>query len=268
MSKYELYVSRIDGTGRNRIGEGFRQPQFRRDGNMLVVNGDGAPNYEHLVKMNPGGDERVEISNHGEDSFPTWPPDLGANLMAFSSTAEQDRRSRIGVVETLGKVQDWIPPVNVSLAIQGRYPFWMDNHWIVYEGCDFWASGTACGLFKVREDGSGTPQRLTDHPSDTAPAGYGTNVVFMSSRDGNWEVYTINIDGSGLKRLTNSNAQEGLPTWSPDGKAIAFVSNRGGAWAIWAMEADGSTQRKLFDLEGGYGSGEYAWTNERISWAP
>ena len=76
------------------------------------------------------------------------------------------------------------------------------------------------------------------------------------------------MDGSSLKRLTNSSSQDGLPTWSPDGKSIAFVSNRSGPWAIWVMGADGSGQRKLFDLGGGYGTGDYDWTTERISWAP
>ena len=35
--KYELYVSNIDGSGRNMLGTGFRQPQFRQDGNLLAV---------------------------------------------------------------------------------------------------------------------------------------------------------------------------------------------------------------------------------------
>ena len=90
----------------------------------------------------------------------------------------------------------------------------------------------------------------------------------MSARDGNWEVYAVDINGGTAQRLTNSPAQDGLPTWSPDGKSIAFVSDRGGTWAIWVMSADGSNQRKLFDLSGGYGGGEYDWKAERISWAP
>lgn len=98
---------------------------------------------------------------------------------------------------------------------------------------------------------------MTEHDSDTAPDGFQAKVTFMSSRDGNWEIYTVNADGSALKRLTNNSAEDGLPTWSPDGKSIAFVSTRGGSWAIWAMNSDGSNQRKLFDLGGGYGSGEH-----------
>ena len=70
--------------------------------------------------------------------------------------------------------------------------------------------------------------RLTEHPDDTAPSASGSRIAFMSNRDGNWEVYLINIDGTGVKRLTNDSAHDGLPTWSPDGKSIALISRSGG----------------------------------------
>ena len=46
----------------------------------------------------------------------------------------------------------------------------------------------------------------------------------MSKRDGNFEIYSMNADGSGQTRLTNNPAADGFPTWSPDGTRIAFVS--------------------------------------------
>lgn len=262
--KYELYISLVDGTGRNLLGEGFRQPQLRPDGGMIVVNGDGAPNYEHLVFINPGGGVEREVSNFSEDSWPTWSPD--GNMVAFASSAWGDGRTLLGIVHDVnGKVQRWIPYGTTEL--QGTNPFWMSNGQIVYRGCDFWAGGVACGLYKVASSG-GSPQRLTTDPSDNAPAGFESRVTFMSAGDGDWEVFSINLDGSGLKRLTDNSTQDGLPTWSPDGKSIAFVSNRGGVWAIWVMNADGSNERKLFDIGGAYGSGPYDWTTERISWSP
>jgi TolB protein len=95
----------------------------------------------------------------------------------------------------------------------------------------------------------------------------------MSRREENWDIYVVNVDGSGLQRLTVDPANDGLPTWSPDGNAIAFVSNRGGPWAVWAMTPDGAGKRQLFTMEGppdGFvGEDTYAsrgWAEERISW--
>ena len=263
-NRYDLYISNIDGSGRNLLGNGFRQPQLRQDGAMLAANGEGAPNFEHLVKMNTSGGELVEISQYSEDSYPSWSPT--GEIVAFSSTAYVDRESRLGIVHDIfGKQQDWI---RVSTTeVRGANPFWMPDGQIVYHGCDFLVDHAVCGLFVV-PSGGGAYRRLTTDPSDTSPAGYGSRVVFMSARDGNWELYAVNMDGSGLKRLTNNSANDGLPTWSPDGRSIAFVSNRGGAWAIWVMDASGDNQRKLFDLDGGYGSGTSDWIYERISWSP
>lgn len=257
---YDLYVSRIDGTGRNMLGNGFRQPQFRADGNLLAVNGE-APDMHHLVTMDASGNNKTEVSEHVEDSYPTWRAD-GA-IVAFSSLSYGDGQERLGIVnDMLGKHSAYVPIGQTE--IRGSYPFWLADGRIVYHGCDFLGNTEACGLYWVGA-GGGQYKQLTTHGSDTAPAGHGNRVVFMSSRDGNWEVYAINMDGSGLKRLTNNSARDGLPTWSPDGRSIAFVSNRDGAWAIWVMNADGGSQRKLFNLDGGYGDD---WTTERISWAP
>jgi Tol biopolymer transport system component/LysM repeat protein len=263
-NEYDLYISNIDGSGRNQLGEGFRQPQLRQDGAMLVVNGEGAPNFEHLVRMNPSGGEVVEVSNFVEDSYPSWSPD--GNIVAFSSAAYGDGQTRLGIVHDIyGKQQEWIRVDNTE--VRGENPFWMSDGQIVYHGCDFLVDHAVCGLFVVPSAG-GHYRQLTTHTSDTSPAGYGSRVAFMSARDGNWEVYVVNMDGTGLKRLTSNSANDGLPTWSPDGRSIAFVSNRSGAWAIWVMDANGDNERELFDLGGGYGSGTNDWIAERISWAP
>ena len=52
----------------------------------------------------------------------------------------------------------------------------------------------------------------------------GTRLAFTSNRDGNAEIYVINRDGSGLRRLTNHPEIDVTPTWSPTGNQIAFTS--------------------------------------------
>ena len=73
----------------------------------------------------------------------------------------------------------------------------------------------------------------------------GTRLAFTSNRDGNSEIYVINRDGSGLRRLTNHPAIDVTPTWSPTGKQIAFTSDRTGTPQIWVMNDDGSEPHKI-----------------------
>src|SRR6266571_2231042 len=70
-------------------------------------------------------------------------------------------------------------------------------------------------------------------------------VVFSSTRDGNYEIYVANADGSGPSRLTNHPAEDRFPAWSPDGTRIAFVSDRDGNPEIYVMNADGSNLVQL-----------------------
>ena len=57
----------------------------------------------------------------------------------------------------------------------------------------------------------------------------GTKIAFTSNRDGNPELYVMNRDGGGVRRLTNNPAIDTTPTWSPTGTQIAFTSDRSGS---------------------------------------
>ena len=73
----------------------------------------------------------------------------------------------------------------------------------------------------------------------------GTRIAFMSNRDGNNEIYTMNRDGSGLRRVTNHPAADATPTWSPSGAQIAFTSDRTGQPQLYVVNADGSGLQRL-----------------------
>jgi uncharacterized protein YraI/protocatechuate 3,4-dioxygenase beta subunit len=65
--------------------------------------------------------------------------------------------------------------------------------------------------------------------------------------ESNSDIYVINADGSGLERLTNSQAVETGPAWSPNGQQIAFSSWTNGNDEIYVVTADGSGLARLTD---------------------
>ncbi len=70
-------------------------------------------------------------------------------------------------------------------------------------------------------------------------------IAFETNRDGSFEIYLVNTDGTGLTRLTNNSVIDVEPAWSPDGLKIAFQSRRDDIGDIFVMNADGSQQTNL-----------------------
>ena len=92
-----------------------------------------------------------------------------------------------------------------------------------------------------------TGVRTTASPAPSAPpAAAGGRIAFVSTRDGNGEIYVMNADGSNPQRLTHNARWDGSPAWSPDGTQIAYYTHlTEQAWAIMVMNADGSNPRQL-----------------------
>jgi eukaryotic-like serine/threonine-protein kinase len=80
---------------------------------------------------------------------------------------------------------------------------------------------------------------------------------------GNVEIYVMNPDGSGQRRLTRNDGADDNPAWSPDGKRIAFTGRRGAAVDIYVMNADGTEQRRLTNQEeSAVGFNRPAWSRD------
>ncbi len=80
---------------------------------------------------------------------------------------------------------------------------------------------------------------------DSTPAA--TSVVFYSNRDGDDDVYMMDLDGTGLHQLTNEPGRDYEGDISPDGKTIVFATQRaaGDNSQLFLMDADGSNVRRL-----------------------
>ena len=254
-----LVYNLADGS-RWRLGN-KRQPDFSRGG-VLMVNGDGG-GVNDVVRITANGEEGMTA--HPEDSHAQW--SKSSQSVVYASTHQGDGKWRIYWQRDASARFD-SPPMSYSgRELFGKYPVYLDNWRIAYQGCNFWAGGSACGIYTVDTNG-GQPGRATDLTSDIPSDSLGDRILFSANREGSWDVYVVNTDGSGLTRLTDHPGRDGLATTSPDFQHIAFVSDRDGAWAVYVMNVDGSNQQKLFALDGGYGGGNYEWYEERLSWGP
>jgi Tol biopolymer transport system component len=101
-------------------------------------------------------------------------------------------------------------------------------------------------VLACRQDSNVPQSELPSPPSSHAAVGtLRGSIVFQSNRDGDWEIYAMNADGSRLVQLTQNTAVDKLPAWSPDGREIAFTSNREGNFEVYVMQADGSQPRNI-----------------------
>ena len=73
----------------------------------------------------------------------------------------------------------------------------------------------------------------------------GNRIVFDSNAEGQFELYTISVDSGKPRRLTTHPAQDGLGSWSRDGKWIYFMSSRSRKRQVWKMLAEGSNAIQL-----------------------
>ena len=82
----------------------------------------------------------------------------------------------------------------------------------------------------------------------------GTRIVFSSNRGRSRDLWIMDADGSGLRRLTRNRApkaQDSAPTLSPDGRRVAFArSLRGGNQEIYVINLDGTGLRRLTRFPG------------------
>ena len=84
-------------------------------------------------------------------------------------------------------------------------------------------------LLQVEEDRILKSVNLTHHPAgDIEPrwSPDGQKIALSSGRDGNFEIYIMDLRRGKLKRMTYDPASDRAPAWSPDGRKIAFISQR------------------------------------------
>ncbi len=105
---------------------------------------------------------------------------------------------------------------------------------------------SCCQIFVMNADGSDVTLVTNNAALNFGPvwSPEGRRIVFSSNVGGDFQIYVIGADGTGMTQVTNA-AQAFNPVWSPDGRRIAFNSNRDGSFQVYVVNADGSEMTRL-----------------------
>jgi predicted Ser/Thr protein kinase len=257
-----------------------RQPHFRPDGEVLIVNGEGGAN-ENIWEYSAVGTPIRAVSASPGDHHPFYNPDSNSIVydnpqlvIAKLSGTEWHIFVQYGlnVPDTGTVATDFVLLGDIFDGSTPMFPVWASDYSILFRACNYWQDGGTCGIWKADSGmtrAGRSPENLPAFivgdnavPTDTK----GGNLVYMSRATGNWDVYVTSINGGSGVNITNHPADDGLGTISPDGKWVAFVSNRDGRWGVWVVPINGGSAERLpIDIPGwidSYGG----WTVERMTW--
>ncbi len=201
----------------------------------------------------------------GADGWPTWSPD--GRRIAFHS--DRSGNWDIWIVDAGGSglVQLTTDPGN------DRYPNWSAGNQLAFTSNrggneDVWVLDVEDAL---RQGDDATAVNLTQAPKRDRYAIWspdGSRLTFSTNRDGDFELYVMNADGSQPRNLSRSpQSTEGLADWSPDGRRLVFYSDLGGNKEVYILEL--ASLPAVADRPG-------AWTNisnheasdEYCAWSP
>jgi Tol biopolymer transport system component len=229
----DVWTIAADGKGARILLRGGYSPSWSPDGARLAFVSNRSGDEEIYVAKADGTGVTRLTRLPGPDLSPAWSSD--GRKLAWSRKAEIWTMSASGTDKRrlVGRAQPWH---------EHHSPAWYGRA-IVYSSTR--ASAFNTELFRV------PAKRLTftkgsdgvlgdDSMPDFSPDG--RRIAFTSNRDQQGEIYVMNPDGSGQKRLTRRPGDDWAPDFSPDGRKLAFTQLPG---TIWTMNADGTGLRRL-----------------------
>ena len=220
-----------------------------------------------------------------DNAFPVWSPD-GRRLAFASTRSDTAGTGAINDIFVMNADGSGVTQVSESIGWSSE-PTWSPDGKLIAFHSDAGDWPTSLGLFVVHPDGTGQ-RRLTTLSPDLIDQGSarfspdGSKLLFTQAtgtfvqrgaalKGINLALFTINIDGTGTRRLTPWGIHAAEGDWSPDGTRIVigtFVEHLGHTNRLMIVNADGSNLRPLTHDHGTTGVGRFEALQVEQSYNP
>lgn len=206
--------------------------------NQIVFHTDRDGNQEVYVMETDGSNQTNLTNNTASDFHPAISPD--GSKIVFASNRDGNDEIYIMNADGTNISQLTFTPA----GIVNSQPAWSpDGTQIAFTR---FTGSQNFEIFVINTDGSGETN-LTNHPAEDGQPDWspdGTQIAFASNRDGDSEIFIIDVDGN-VTQLTSNTFGDFSPAWSPDGSQIAYRDESLQSPNIFIMDADGSNQRAV-----------------------